>query len=238
MSYCVNCGVELAKSAQKCVLCSCPVVNPMLPQDAQEDEVKPFPDLIVIPKTARKRYTALIITFLLCIPNIICGLTNIFLPETGIWSVYVILTSFLGWSMFILPFLIKKKKPYILLAVNTVYLLVYLYVLFAINLPDGSKWFLRLALPLVLLLSAMVLFMIIWLRRKQRSDFAITIAVLTEISIYCIIFDILIHVFYVIDSRVYFSFIVAASNLVITVMMIFALKNKRFGNWLRRKFFV
>ena len=93
-------------------LCSCPVVNPMLPQDAQEDEVKPFPDLIVIPKTARRRgYTALIITFLLCI-DIICGLTNIFLPETGIWSVYVILTSFLGWSMFILPFLIKKETIY------------------------------------------------------------------------------------------------------------------------------
>ena len=28
MSYCVNCGVELDKSAEKCVLCGTAVLNP------------------------------------------------------------------------------------------------------------------------------------------------------------------------------------------------------------------
>ena len=28
MSYCVNCGVKLAKSEKKCPLCNTPVINP------------------------------------------------------------------------------------------------------------------------------------------------------------------------------------------------------------------
>lgn len=236
MSYCVNCGVELDKSASKCVLCGCPVVNPYENGGAVHE--KPYPDRIILPKTTRKRYAALLVTFILCIPNIICGLTNLFMPKTGVWSLYVILSSFLVWVIVILPFLLRKKNKYVLLGVDTVVVLGYLYSVIALNYRNGWTWFLKFALPLVLSLAAIILFMFIWLGRKKRSDISIVIAVLTQISAYCIVTDILLHLFYTIESRVYFSFIVTASCLVLIVMLIFAIRNERFKAWLERKFFV
>ena len=41
MSYCVNCGVELDRSAKACPLCNTPVINP---NELQRKEQKtPFP---------------------------------------------------------------------------------------------------------------------------------------------------------------------------------------------------
>ena len=36
MSYCVNCGVKLAKSEKKCPLCNTKVINPNLSNDTFE----------------------------------------------------------------------------------------------------------------------------------------------------------------------------------------------------------
>ena len=237
MSYCVNCGVELDKSADKCVLCGCPVVNPFAEIKTNEMP-KPYPDKIVIPHTVGKRYTALILSFILCIPNIICGLTNLFIPHTGIWSVYVILSSALFWVLVLLPFLLKKKNKYVLLGIDTACVLSFLYSVFAINFENGWLWFLKFALPLVLTLAGIILFMFLWLGRKKRTDIHIAIAVLVQISVYCIITDLLLHLFYTINSRVYFSFIVTASCLVFIGLLIFASKNERFALWLEKKFFV
>ena len=238
MSYCVNCGVELDSTASKCVLCGCPVVNPFAQKSDTSAEIKPYPDKIVIPKATRKSFTALIVSVVMLIPCIVCGLTNFFTIESGDWSFYVISSVFLAWVLFVLPFLPKKKHPYIMLAVDTVELLLYLFFIFAMNIDDGELWFLKFALPLVLALSGIVLFMFLWLGKKRRSPFKIVIAVLTQISLYCIIIDILLHLFYTIHTQIYFSFIVTVSCLVLIALMIFALKNKRFGAWMRRKFFV
>ena len=41
MSYCVNCGVELDATAERCPLCHTPVQNPRQPVD--HDRPRPFP---------------------------------------------------------------------------------------------------------------------------------------------------------------------------------------------------
>ena len=44
MSYCVECGVELARDLKKCPLCDTPVLNPRQP--APEAAENPYPDAI------------------------------------------------------------------------------------------------------------------------------------------------------------------------------------------------
>ncbi len=51
MSYCVNCGVELDKSAKKCALCQAPVINPM-DYDSSSASA-PYPDKVVLPLDVR-----------------------------------------------------------------------------------------------------------------------------------------------------------------------------------------
>ncbi|MEI6580111.1 MAG: hypothetical protein WCN92_11725, partial [Eubacteriales bacterium] len=111
MSYCVNCGVELDKSAEKCALCSAPVINP-LEFERYKTSPTPYPDKVVLPAGVRRRYVAFILSMVVLIPNIVCGLTNFLLPETGHWAVYVISSSALAWVLLIQPFLWKKAYPY------------------------------------------------------------------------------------------------------------------------------
>lgn len=233
MSYCVNCGVELDDSAVKCVLCDCPVVNPMI--KAETESVKPFADKIVIPKSVRTRYVAFVVSVVLLIPNVICAITNLLLPQTGVWAAYVVLTSALCWIAFVLPFFFKRKHPYILLLIDTIFVSGYLYVIFAINRQDG--WFFKLALPLVLALSLLILLLYLWCNKK-RNPHLTAIIVLLEISAYSIFADFMIHRFYSLKTIVSVSLIITASCFVLIGFLIAAVKNKRFAAWLSRKFFV
>ena len=60
MSYCVNCGVELDASAEKCVLCGTAVLNPNNIDKAQDET--PFATESHIPKSISRRFVAYIVS--------------------------------------------------------------------------------------------------------------------------------------------------------------------------------
>ena len=62
MSYCVNCGVELDASAKKCVLCNTPVYHPS--KKIEKDVTTPFSEIPVIPQNIKKKFAALIVTYI------------------------------------------------------------------------------------------------------------------------------------------------------------------------------
>ena len=100
MSYCVNCGVELDKSAHKCALCDTPVYNP---NEKSEEASLPFSHTPDIPVGIKQKFIALIVTFILLIPNIVCMFINIFLNLENLWFVFVASSSFLCWILFVFP---------------------------------------------------------------------------------------------------------------------------------------
>lgn len=235
MSYCVNCGVELDKSAKKCALCSSPVVNPFEQQNETES-YSPYPENYVIPKGVRKRYAAFMASVVILIPNIIFAITNLLVPESGKWAVYIVSTSGLMWFLFLLPFLLKKMKPYFLLFLDTAAVSTYVYVFYSIYRQEG--WFFGLAFPLILFIALIIGLMIKWLKKKRQDTIHIVIAILIEISVISIFADILFHRFYESQALISFSLIVAASCVALIIFFIFVLKNKRFRAWLSRKFFI
>ncbi len=125
MSYCVNCGVELDKSAKKCALCDAPVLNPF-EDESVEPTPAPYSDKLFIPSSVSRRYIAFIFSVVLLIPNIICNITNLLIPESGLWAIYINATSLLFFILFILPFVFKKVNPYLLLFLDTVSVILYI----------------------------------------------------------------------------------------------------------------
>ena len=69
MSYCVNCGVELDASAEKCVLCNTPVLNPNL--KAEDKPESPFAMESHIPKSISRKFVAYIVSVVMFIPNVV-----------------------------------------------------------------------------------------------------------------------------------------------------------------------
>ena len=118
MSYCVNCGVELDDSAKKCALCGAPVLNPYL-DEPEEALPPPYPDRLALPEGTNRRYIAFLVSMVLLIPNLICGVANLLILDSGVWSAYIVSSSLLFWVFFIVPFLMEKPRPLVLWLLDT-----------------------------------------------------------------------------------------------------------------------
>lgn len=234
MSYCVSCGVELDKSAEKCALCDTVVINPNI-RETDEPPEPPYPERIVIPKGVRRRYVAFLVSIVFLIPNLVSVLINVLFPQSGMWSVYVVATSALVWFLFVFPLLLKRSRPYLLLIVDTIASLLYIYVFYEMHRQNA--WFFQVALPLVLMFFFICLFSLKWLS-KDRDWVHIAIVVLAEIAIFSILTDFIINRFYQTGHVIMVSIVIAASCLALIAFFLFVSKNKRFRAWLSRKFFV
>ncbi len=144
MSYCVNCGVELAPSEKRCPLCGVEVANPLDPW--VEPRKRPYPKVLekVIDRVDR-RYGAGLASILLLIPLFVSVLTNMLTdPETP-WSLYVAGALICVFVIVLLPLVLGGKHLYLSLAAD--FAAVTLYVLMIEFLSHGD-WFLSLGLPL------------------------------------------------------------------------------------------
>lgn len=232
MSYCVNCGVELESAAKRCPLCDTPVINPANPP---ADEPPAYPEAIYIPKKTSSAYMAFMFTMVMLIPDIVCGVINLFYPNTGHWAVYVISVSALLWIFFILPFILRNENPYLLLGLDTVASLLFTFVM---SVFHGKDWFLTIALPAILILAVMLVGMIYWLNRKKREWPPVCTAVVGIIGIMSLVFEFLISWYVVGRPMIRYSVIIVASCICLVVFFEFAGRNKRFRAWLTRRFYV
>ncbi len=235
MSYCVNCGVELDDSAKACALCGAPVLNPYLDEPEQELPA-PYPDRLVLPEGANRRYIAFIVSMVLLIPNLVCGVANLLMLGSGLWSVYVVSASLLFWVLFIVPFLMERPRPHLLWLLDTLAGALYALLFYVIGWGQRG-WFLRLGLPLILGLSAMALFMILWLGRKRRDWPHVSIAALLEIALYAVYADVLFSLFFHTGMPVRYSLLIVVCCLALMAFFIAVARNKRLRAWLSRKFF-
>lgn len=165
MSYCVNCGVELDRTAASCPLCHTPVCNPNQPVDRVSPP--PFPTVRREVPPANKHELALLISAMLASVSICCGVLNLFLRTEQVWSLYVIGAAIMLWIWLVPPLLFRGISRRVQLLTGVLAVAVYV-LLISINLR-GLDWYLRLALPVIGLLGAIALFLEYELRELQRS---------------------------------------------------------------------
>lgn len=235
MSYCVNCGVELDKSAKKCALCDTPVYNPNEKATAEPPST-PFSQTAVIPKGVKKRFIALIISFIILIPNIVCFFVNMFFLEWQLWFVYVLATSVLVWVMFVFPFFSKKLHPYLMWGFDSVAVALYVFVCYGKS-SIGGKWYLVIALPVIVAVSLCVWYFIYWSRQRKRHWTSEMLHIFIDLVVTFTVLGV--------SSYIYGALVLCECAIIIdlccfalTFFFLYANKSKRVRAWLAKKMFV
>jgi len=192
MSYCVNCGVELAPSEKKCPLCGVEVINPA--QMAPENPWQPYPhrDDPLIARFNR-RFVAAMITIALAFPMAICLAIDYTYSGSGqlSWSLYVAGALIMIWCWLAPSFLYKKARFLPVMLPISSSLLGFLYLVEYLTAPS-TRWFVPLALPLVLLLTILASSVTLLARRAVIREFAIPAAILVAAGLMAAGTDLLI----------------------------------------------
>lgn len=172
MSYCVNCGVELDKSAKKCALCSTAVINPNEKEnESGKEPLPPFSSEAYVPDELspkmKKRIAVATVSTVMFIPNIVCLMLNIFVFKGSFWAIGVVSTSLFLWSAFVLPFLTKKPRPYIMWAADSI--MAYFNALVYVWLFGGEAYlFTHLLLPAIAVNSFLILLYMLWYKKERH----------------------------------------------------------------------
>lgn len=233
MSYCVNCGVELSQGVLKCPLCDTPVINPNIINLNKKES--PFPEKIELPKTSKNKYSAIIMSIVLLIPNIVCILTNILFTPNNLWSIYVVSSSALFWFLFVFPFLMKQKKQYLIIAIDAIATAAYIYIFYYKSVVETDSFW-RIALPLVVGAYIIVTALCAYFSKKRTltKKLITAFATLTAVNVYvCAVIN--LYSFSVIGT--YITMILGVSCLIFLIFFIAAERNYKLRAWLSRKFF-
>lgn len=234
MSYCVNCGVELDSTAKKCALCDTPVYNPL--HTPLKDTDTPYSQTPVIPADVKQRFLALIVTYILLIPNIVCILINFFLYPENLWFIYVLSSSLLFWIVFVFPSFTKRLHPYLMWAFDTVAVALYVFVFHAKEL-GGEKWYFTIALPTILAVSLCVVCYMHWHRKRKRhwtsKILHIFIDLVTVLTVLCVCLYFARHIL-TFDIVLVLDVCCAA----LVFFWLYANKSKKVRSWLSKKMFV
>ena len=235
MSYCVNCGVELDDSAKKCALCGVPVINPAKAENKDETANAPFAQDVYIPKTVKARFVAGLASLILLVPNMACFLVNFLLLPGTFWSMHIISTSFLIWVIFVVPFFMKSHKTYFMWAFDTVAVGAYTFLL--MNALDALEWYPVCALPIMILLSLMVLFYIIWVRKRKRSGILKALAICAEVALAFLFGGILLSVTASVKYAAEIGIIVFVCIVAVVGFLAYCYRSESMRNWLSKKLF-
>lgn len=235
MSYCVNCGVELEASAEKCPLCQTPVINPCI--TSVISTAPSYSDKMVeIPRSLNRRYISFIITMVMLIPNIVCFLVNILFKYDYMWVWMLNATSVLIWTFIVLPLMWNKKAGIVHVIIDAAAVLGYGYVIY--KLEKGSGWFLECAVPIIVVLAALVGFSIEWIKRKKPKWVYVCIAFLTQAIIASFAIECTVIHYLSVRHFPSVSLIISACCISVIGFFIVVARNKKLNMWIDRKFFI
>lgn len=182
MSYCVNCGVELDSTAEFCPLCRTPVYNPRQPVD--KNSPTPFPAERGEVAPVSMWEVAVLVTAMLGSVAVCCGLLNLFLRTSHIWSLYVIGAAAMLWVFFVPPLLWRKLPLPAATLLDAA--AIGLYVLLIAWELDGLDWYLHLALPTTALLALILLVQVLLVQKKRLSILSTMAAVVASIAVFVV----------------------------------------------------
>lgn len=188
MSYCPNCGVELAPSEARCPLCR--TAAPQPPETAE----KPSPTAANVPvgrAAPRKRRTfALACAILLLIPVLTCVVSDLSIGGTLTWAWYVILSFALLYVLLFPPFILLRRRLMVSLALDCAGVIGFLW---GMERLTGGGWFLRFGLPVTLLVYAVVLAVVLLVRKSPWNHLKVLAATLCGMGVFVLALEWLIN---------------------------------------------
>lgn len=231
MSYCVNCGVELDKTATECALCNTPVINPkeLIPKGAKT----PFPKEKGQVETVKSKDMGILLTTVVLATAITCGLLNAFVFTGPLWSLAVIGVCVVLWVIMIPAVIYTKLPVYVYLFFDGVAVAVYLYML--AFMMGRYEWFWGLGLPIVVYVTAVVEAMTLCILKLPRSFLTVGLYVISAIGLLCGGLEFLIDRYVAGEVVLRWSAVVLTVCLIVDIAIITMLSLRRLRNAVRRR---
>ncbi len=231
MSYCVNCGVELEPSLTECPLCNTPVINPK--ELYKQRVTSPYPKARGQVDVVKKTDLTILICIVLGATSLSCLLLNIFTFSGSLWSLFIIGACLILFVLAI-PAVIYTKLPiYISLLFDGAAVGLYLYMI-TFN-TSSDEWFMRLALPIVALVTILVEIFTLLLRSFPVSYITTALYFFAETAFLCVGIELLIRHYFGDPLRIVWSAVVLTVCGVIVVLLVTVLSRRRLREAVQRR---
>lgn len=232
MSYCVNCGVELAESERVCPLCAAPVINALDPW--KEPKAYPYPKTLErVEKKIDRRYGVILATILLLVPVIVSVMTDVLLSGRVSWSWFVIGGGGCFFVWVLLPFVFTGKNMYRNLFFDVLAALLYLFL---IDVNTQGTWFLPVALPIALLVGGCAFIVLYTARHANWLCSAGVVSML--IGVVCVGVECTLDYFVSREIHLFWSLIVFVSLGLIAFAFWFVDRKKKLKEEIHKRLFV
>lgn len=231
MSYCVNCGVKLEQSLDRCPLCNTPIINPN--EVTHTKSVPPFPTEKGQVEMVKNRDWAILLAVSLTATALVCVLLNIFVFPFSRWSLYVV-GACMVICVLVLPAILYTRIPiYISVLCDGIAIALYQYMI-SFN-TSSQNWFFGLGLPITALFTAAGLLYVLLIRKVSASLLMRGIYFFSELALLCAGLELLIEHYLQDPGHLTWSAIVLAICAVIVVALITILSRARLRNAVRRR---
>ena len=231
MSYCVNCGVELDRTAKKCPLCRTDVINPNCPVD--ETTPTPYPvEKGTVDPVSRKGISVFLSVVFIAIA-IACLLLNLFLfNQEGFWSAYVMGGCLLLWILFVPPMILRVPVLLILILDGAT---VAFYLLVIATESNGRNWYFQLALPIVIAVTILISFYYYMTKHYKMSYLTKTAYIIGEVAALNVVIELAIR--HMLEDRFYirWSAVVLTCCMVVVIAIITVTKHSQLREQVRRR---
>ncbi|MDE6950479.1 MAG: hypothetical protein K2P64_06135 [Lachnospiraceae bacterium] len=231
MSYCVHCGVELDASLKKCPLCNTPVLDPN--NIPYFEATSPYPSKKGKVEPARKKDAAIFVSVLLLTISITCGTLNWLVFPRVPWSLLVIGFCVVIWVICV-PFIFYQKlSPYLAVLFDGMAVSFYLYLIS--RLTGSTDWLFYLGLPIAAMFTVLLEILMLFILKVNHSFFAVTLYILSLVSLSCIGIELLCRNFLEDPLRITWSAIVLTVCIVFIIAIVTILLLPRVREEARRR---
>lgn len=231
MSYCVNCGVELDKTADHCALCGTKVINPKEAVDTTSPP--PYPTKKGKVEVIKKSDSAILLSVVLGCTAAACGILNIFIFRESLWSLYIIGACLLLW-LFCTPALIYSKIPiYVSILIDGIAIAIYVFLI-ALQVPERS-WYLGLAIPIIVLITILINIFILCRKFISSSILPTGLYLVLLTGILNVGIELLIRNYLESDLYITWSAVVLTCSIIISGALLTIMTRSRLREEVRRR---
>ena len=230
MSYCVQCGVKLAKSEKKCPLCKTIVCNPNVSEDnyrsTYSDKIEKFNHI-------NYKFLAKLSVIVLIVLGAVSVICDLLITKRISWSIYVI-CSVLYLSCH-LSFLLKKHimLPMLIELVGIEY---FMFVIAYLN--NGLLWYKYLVMPFIIILWLYICLCILFVKKKTKSLLRRIVVCLMFSSIALIVIEMLIDLY--LRNQIYLTWSIYAMFpiTIISILILILSFNKKLLEEIKQRIFI
>lgn len=233
MSYCVNCGVELADNLKRCPLCDTEVLHPGKTDDIRDKP--PYPGHTPHEQTIQRNGIIFILSLLLLIPATLVLVCDLGINHAVTWSGYAVGACAATYLIVIPPIRFPRMTPVGMLALDTAGICAYLYL---IERMSGGAWFLPFGLPVSLGAAVIVLAVLFLLLHTRAPRLNIVAGALAAVGLYAVWIEFLVNKAFHIRKTFIWSLYPLATFLILGAVLVVIEYNKPLKERLRRKFFI